>query len=469
VTPDFSVGALADASTAAGTSVNVTVPVTLTCFNAAIDLTLKSPPAGITATKVTIPAGGTSASFKIDVAGSVSSGVVNLTVNATGGSASHDAALKLTVTGVPGTLDSTFTNYATGAGSIRALAVQSDGQIIVGLNPGASDTGWAVKRLKANGGVDTTFNPTMPSSGTLYDVAVGSSGQISLAGDVSGGSGVAVVAIKSDGSPNILFGVNGIYNLPSPNFASTIHAKAVAVQSDDKIVVAGNLQNTDGIAARVDPNANATPQPPGKVDVQSSFSSAPMTAVGLQSTRYVVGGVKSQHVFLSAGLFAGGGLDASFGTSSGNTAYSIAGFENVNDGVVTSNGIYLCGAIQGGADVYPAIFRFDTNGKSPSYKSVNPSQAYNYRFYGCAAQPDGKIVAVGNGGTAASGYRSVVARFNADGSLDATFSPSGSPAGTYQFQVGGNTFMRAIAVQPDGRIVVGGTTPSGPTVVRIWG
>ena len=65
-----------------------------------------------------------------------------------------------------------------------------------------------------------------------------------------------------------------------------------------------------------------------------------------------------------------------------------------------------------------------------------------------AVQPDGKILVGGNfttfGGGDGTTPRNRIARLNADGSLDATFDP------------GANGYVYAMAVQPDGKILVGG-------------
>ena len=73
-----------------------------------------------------------------------------------------------------------------------------------------------------------------------------------------------------------------------------------------------------------------------------------------------------------------------------------------------------------------------------------------------AVQPDGKILAGGNftfvgGGIGTTTARSHIARFNADGAVDTGFNPG----------VSGNVW--ALAVQSDGKILVGGefTTLSG--------
>jgi uncharacterized delta-60 repeat protein/uncharacterized repeat protein (TIGR01451 family) len=69
-----------------------------------------------------------------------------------------------------------------------------------------------------------------------------------------------------------------------------------------------------------------------------------------------------------------------------------------------------------------------------------------------ATQQDGKLVVVGRDGTGRDG---IVLRYNTDGSLDATF----GNAGTVTADLGSPTdSFNDVAIQADGRIVVGGTT-----------
>jgi uncharacterized delta-60 repeat protein len=69
-------------------------------------------------------------------------------------------------------------------------------------------------------------------------------------------------------------------------------------------------------------------------------------------------------------------------------------------------------------------------------------------------QPDGKIVVFGELGQTGS-TSLVVARYNADGTADSTFGSSGIAA------LGGLTFPSAMALQPDGKIVVLGFNTGG--------
>jgi uncharacterized delta-60 repeat protein len=72
-------------------------------------------------------------------------------------------------------------------------------------------------------------------------------------------------------------------------------------------------------------------------------------------------------------------------------------------------------------------------------------------------QNDGKVVAIG-GGTGA-----VLVRYNADGSLDPTFGTGGT---VLTIVDGGTTTASKAAIQPDGKIVIVGTAPGGQLVVR---
>src|ERR1700736_1814624 len=80
---------------------------------------------------------------------------------------------------------------------------------------------------------------------------------------------------------------------------------------------------------------------------------------------------------------------------------------------------------------------------------------------GVAIQPDGKIVLVGGGDPS---KEIVAARLNRDGSIDTGFGVSGEQA----VDVGGQSSAAAVALQPDGKIVmVGGTLNPTPGVPHI--
>src|SRR5262249_29989012 len=74
-----------------------------------------------------------------------------------------------------------------------------------------------------------------------------------------------------------------------------------------------------------------------------------------------------------------------------------------------------------------------------------------------ALQPDGKVVVVG--GVPVNGkFDFALARYNADGSLDTTFGANNSGAVTTDFS-GGADIAQAVVLQSDGKILVGRSAP----------
>ena len=69
-------------------------------------------------------------------------------------------------------------------------------------------------------------------------------------------------------------------------------------------------------------------------------------------------------------------------------------------------------------------------------------------------QPDGKLLICFSANSASSGFNITLARYNPDGSLDTTFSGDGIV--TSPFAAGDFDEARALALQPDGKIVVSG-------------
>ncbi len=115
-------------------------------------------------------------------------------------------------------------------------------------------------------------------------------------------------------------------------------------------------------------------------------------------------------------------------------------------------------------DVYEdrsiAIARYNPDGSLDStfsddgVQTTDVSGGFGSGGRDLAIQADGKIVVVGVGGGVGT-EQAVVVRYAADGSLDPTFSDDGQA--TLDFYSGS-----AVAIQPDGKIVVGGGQPTYP-------
>jgi uncharacterized delta-60 repeat protein len=84
--------------------------------------------------------------------------------------------------------------------------------------------------------------------------------------------------------------------------------------------------------------------------------------------------------------------------------------------------------------------------------------------YAVAVQPDGKVVVAGSTTTTDTGLDFVVARFQADGALDATFGTGGKV--TTAFGADSDTAY-ALLIQADGKIVVGGDSSRGSSTTGV--
>jgi uncharacterized delta-60 repeat protein len=78
--------------------------------------------------------------------------------------------------------------------------------------------------------------------------------------------------------------------------------------------------------------------------------------------------------------------------------------------------------------------------------SFDPGTGADDLVFSVVLQPDGKVLIAGYFTRVNGTLRSYIARLNPDGSVDATFAPGGGP----------NDSVYAIALQPDGKIVIGG-------------
>lgn len=181
-----------------------------------------------------------------------------------------------------GTLDTTFgadqngkvTFHPTNDAIATSVALQSDGKITVAgygdptlSNLQNGDRNTVVARLTTSGALDTTF-----SGGTGYrsiaystgddlanSVAVQSNDKIVLAGSatVNGAGADALVArLLADGSDDNSFGTTGQRTIRS---AGNDQANAMVLQADGKVVVAGfrtiAAENTDYLVARIEGDA----------------------------------------------------------------------------------------------------------------------------------------------------------------------------------------------------------------------
>ncbi len=351
-----------------------------------------------------------------------------------------------------GIVDPAFSADAITDGEVNVIVLQNDGRVLVGGNftriAGVPRAG--IARLLADGAVDRSFNPgtalsEMPSNNIYVSrIVLQPDGKLVAGGSFNRFNGVArrgVVRLDPDGAVD--------ESLPD------VGGWPLLAQPDGKL-----LMGEHGIyLRRLHPDGTEDASFTVSSNVYSRVYAASMLADG----RILVAGDISGNV---ARLMADGSPDVSF--ENGDLSFQ---FGPINDicfpipqgaspqplvhtlCVQTDGGILLGGVFRNYASpeqwnlvrLLPSG-RWDTN--------FNQRGGPNFAVRTIAVQPDGKILI---GGCFTNlGYfpvlagRQHLARLNPDGSVDPSFNPGAGFRGT------SDGYVRAIAMQPDGRILIGG-------------
>ncbi len=129
------------------------------------------------------------------------------------------------------------------------MVVQKDGKVVIGGEfssvGGVNRNG--IARLNEDGSLDSSFNPGRGVDGLfpgVYAVAMSADGKILAGGRFSVFNGMnqgGVVRLNGDGSLDKTF---GSISIQAPPGSGEIHA--VALQSDDKILIGGDFTNVGG-------------------------------------------------------------------------------------------------------------------------------------------------------------------------------------------------------------------------------
>ena len=353
-----------------------------------------------------------------------------------------------------------------------SVARQADGKIIVaGYTTDGSDSDFALARYNANGSLDTSFDGDgkvvtpfgSSSSDQAYAVVLQSDGKIVVVGN-SGGD-FALARYNPDGSLDTSF--DGAGKVTTPIGSSGDYGYGVVLQPDGKIVVAGysyNGSNYDFAVARYNANGSLDTSFGGTGKVTTPIGSADDHgySVAIQSDGKIVVAGDSNYDFAVVRYNADGSLDTSF-DGDGKVTTPIAFSDYAYSVVLQSDGkIVVAGDSYNGSNWDFAVVRYNTSGSldtsfNGSGKATSDFGSSNDYGYGVALQADGKIVAAGYMWTGST-YDIALARYNTNGSLDTSFDGDGkvvTPIGS------GNDYSRSIVLQSDGKIVVAGYSYSG--------
>jgi len=326
---------------------------------------------------------------------------------------------------ITGTLDSSFGIagiVTTAVGSSHdqgeAIAIQVDGKIVVaGSSHNGSNNDFGVVRYFITGTLDSSFGTggivttaigAISESG--YAMAIQSDGKIVVAGYSNNGvtHDFAVVRYTITGTLDSSFGTGGI--VTTPIGSSNDIGRAMAIQSDGKIVVAGfsnNGINDDFAVVRYNSNGSldTTFDTDGKVTTPTSSGSNEGWGVAIQTDGKIVvaghGNNGANYDFQLVRYNSNGSLDITFDSDGKVTTPIGSNTEFVRTMAIQTDGkILMAGYSNNGSNDDFAMVRYNGNGSLDNGFGVGGIVTTSIgssddRGQEMAIQNDSKIVVVG--------------------------------------------------------------------------
>jgi uncharacterized delta-60 repeat protein len=362
------------------------------------------------------------------------------------------------------------------------IALQSDGKIVAAgysFIPSTATMDFAISRYTTDGSPDSTFSgdgkliTNFGAEDAVFSVAVQSNGKIVVAGNKCSNDicDLALARYNPNGKLDVTFSGDGKLITDIGGKDNSTYG-GLAIQPDGKIVVTGQSFNGVGYHFAVYRyNANGTPDTTFSGDGKLSFGFGVGKQdfgedLALQSDgKIVVVGetcANSDCDFAVARLTATGALDKTF-SGDGKQIINMGGFDVPRCMILQPDGkMVLAGYKRVAAGTYFALVRLNTNGSldtnfsGTGRKVINMGNGSYSLITDMSVQSDGKIVAFGvtKVGTA---YDFALARLNANGALDSTFSGDGKLTVDFGHDEG----AYGLAQQADGSYVLAGYADNG--------
>lgn len=387
--------------------------------------------------------------------------------------------------GSGGSVTTNFTAPFVGADLGQELFVQPDGKIVVvGFTSATGTNDFALARYLPDGQLDATFGNggrvitdfAGNNSDFALDAALQADGSIVVVGYAYTGNATgydfAVARYTSDGQLDATFGSGGKLTTSFVN-GGTDQATGVVLQADGKIVVTGfaSMGGTTGVdfaAVRylTDGQLDATFGVGGKSTVAFvNGSTDQATSAALQADgKIVLAGFRNSSGnfdFALARLTTDGTLDAGFGSGGKVTAgMTLSSHDDAQSVAIQADGKIVVAGFSTGPGTYDfALMRFAGDGVLDSTFDGDGKVVTDFSggsvdtAQSLAIQADGRIIVGGYTSFQTAPNDLALARYGSTGQLDTTFGGDGKVIASI---VAGNDQALALAIQSDGNIVAAG-------------
>lgn len=384
----------------------------------------------------------------------------------------------------------------------QSVVVQSDGKILLAgaaYNNVTKKNDFALVRYNSNGSLDVSFGSagkvTTDFNGgddTGRSIALQADGKILVMGSRVVGTleDFALARYNSDGSLDTSFSDDGKVTI---DIGSRDLGRSVFVQADGKILVSGGSRDQSGsesdfAVARFNSNGSLDTSFNGTGWIATDLGGldGSTDVIALASGKILVAGDTARFVasglirdFALARFNSDGSLDTNFG-SGGKVITDFGGNEYGNAVTTQADGkILLVGASSDyvGAGAKLALARYNADGSLDTSFSgdgkVTTTFFADFRSnwgFDVKVQIDGKILVAGYAEFDNNRPLFAIARYNADGTLDISFGEDGKITndlvGTSDV-THKSSVAYSLALQNDGRILVAGTVSSSTIETRV--
>ena len=340
-----------------------------------------------------------------------------------------------------GTKDNSFNIWIWFNNTINALAIQSDGKILVGGN--FTTYSWTtinrLIRLNINGYKDSSFNIGSWFDWAVFTLALQNDGKIFIGGAFTTYSWVTeknLIRINTDGTKDLT------YNIGWYSFNNTVNF--VTVQSGWNVLAVGPFTTYKWISANRIVSLNSDGTRDSSFDIWDWFDGNISNLAVQSDGKVLVGWSFTTYEWVSANKITRLNVD---GTKDNSFNIWIWFNNTINALAIQSDGKILVGGNftnYSWSDTY-YITRLNSDGTRDTSFSLSWFNSY---VYSIAVQNDGKIL-VGGLFTKYSRYSGItqnyITRLNTDGTLDNTFVWSWFD-GT----------VKVLSIESGGKILVGG-------------
>lgn len=289
-------------------------------------------------------------------------------------------------------------------------------------------TGWTTVPPGIQGTNDLGFKSAIQTDGKIIVAGLGTN-----VDNPYGPTPMAVVRVNLDGTPDSTFGQGGKAYIQTAQYS---YGRSVALQSDGKIVIAGGFSDgthSGAFVCRLNTN--------GSIDTTfaTTFPNNVYTLVDNTQGAIVE--------FLAVAIDPSGRI--------------VGAGRSYNDRVTAPSDDFMVVRLLANGQPDPA-FGSDIRHRGRVLIPFDLSGAGNDVAWDLAIQPDGRILVAGEAQYSGGDSDFAVARLDTSGHLDPTFGNGGKT--TVWFDRGGDDYdsAQAMALQPDGSIVLSGIVTAMP-------